>query len=159
VATMFSLTSSTVSASRGLPCSRRCNTHFTSRQAICRSQLRIAQTCKNDLLKGVSLPAVAGLAATLSSAAAARAEEVAEVMTAAVTTTSEAAPAATTAAGGFGSGEAVLLLTPVFVYTLFNLYRDRINPQAKFLDYIYIMVALAIFGNIFSILVFKTRFF
>ncbi|GIL84422.1 hypothetical protein Vretimale_15895 [Volvox reticuliferus] len=142
VATLFSFTPSTVSASRASLCSRRGNAPFGLRQTIC-----------------VSLPAVAGLTASLSSVAAARAEEAAEVTTAVAATANEAVPAATTAAGGLGTGEAVLLLTPVLVYTLFNLYRDRINPQAKFLDYIYIMAALAIFGNIFSILIFKTRFF
>ncbi|GIL84423.1 hypothetical protein Vretimale_15895 [Volvox reticuliferus] len=159
VATLFSFTPSTVSASRASLCSRRGNAPFGLRQTICRSHLRDAQPCEIDLLKGVSLPAVAGLTASLSSVAAARAEEAAEVTTAVAATANEAVPAATTAAGGLGTGEAVLLLTPVLVYTLFNLYRDRINPQAKFLDYIYIMAALAIFGNIFSILIFKTRFF
>ncbi|GFR43073.1 hypothetical protein Agub_g4080 [Astrephomene gubernaculifera] len=73
----------------------------------------------------------------------------------------EATAAVTEAAGsgGFGAGEAALLLTPVGVYALFNIYREKVNPKASFLDYVYIMVFLAIVANLFSILVYKVRFF
>ncbi|KAG2439807.1 hypothetical protein HYH02_010442 [Chlamydomonas schloesseri] len=70
-----------------------------------------------------------------------------------------AAEAATGSAGGFGAGEAALLITPVVVYAAFSVYREKLNPKASFLDYIYIMVFLAIVANLVSIVAFKVRFF
>ncbi|KAG2424021.1 hypothetical protein HXX76_014845 [Chlamydomonas incerta] len=70
-----------------------------------------------------------------------------------------AAAEAVADAGGFGAGEAALLITPVVVYAAFSVYREKLNPRASFLDYIYIMVFLAIVANLVSIVAFKTRFF
>ncbi|KAG7672370.1 hypothetical protein Ndes2526B_g09120 [Nannochloris sp. 'desiccata'] len=49
--------------------------------------------------------------------------------------------------------------TPVLVYALFTLYRDKVNPRAKFGDLIFIIAALVVFGNIFSVLIFKKRLY
>ncbi|KXZ51190.1 hypothetical protein GPECTOR_13g677 [Gonium pectorale] len=100
-----------------------------------------------DLANGAAVLPVLSALAPLALTAAARADEAA----------TDAAAAA--ADGGFGAGEVALLVTPVVVYALFNVYRDRINPEAKFLDYIYIMAFLAIVANLVSIAVFKVRFF
>ncbi|PNW73533.1 hypothetical protein CHLRE_13g562900v5 [Chlamydomonas reinhardtii] len=70
-----------------------------------------------------------------------------------------AAAAVSEGAGGFGAGETALLVTPVVVYAAFSVYREKLNPRASFLDYIYIMVFLAIVANLVSIVAFKTRFF
>ncbi|KAI8464085.1 MAG: hypothetical protein J3K34DRAFT_127039 [Monoraphidium minutum] len=50
-------------------------------------------------------------------------------------------------------------VAPLLIYALFWLYRDRVNPKATFGDLLYIVGAVVVFGNIISIVVFKTRFF
>ncbi|GLC37184.1 hypothetical protein PLESTB_000989100 [Pleodorina starrii] len=151
-ASTFSLSRSAVCASTPVRGLARGGPRFACRLSVVRAQSHNnASAAETDLVKGCAAPGVAGLAVSaLVSTAAARAEDVTEAT---------AAAGAASSAAGFGAGEAVLLLTPVVVYALFNVYREKLNPQAKFLDYVYIMAALAIFGNIFSILVFKTRFF
>ncbi len=60
---------------------------------------------------------------------------------------------------GMSSTELAVAFSPLVVYGLFSLYREKINPRAKLGDVIFIVAALFIFGNIFSILVFKKRFY
>lgn len=50
-------------------------------------------------------------------------------------------------------------VVPLLTYGLFYIYRDRVNPKANFGDLAYILGAVVVFGNILSILIFKTRFF
>ncbi|KAJ9529762.1 hypothetical protein QJQ45_014531, partial [Haematococcus lacustris] len=55
--------------------------------------------------------------------------------------------------------ELVLLGSPIVVYAIFNVYRDRVNPKATFSDLLLFMGLAAILGNLVSIAVFKVRFF
>ncbi|GBF91419.1 hypothetical protein Rsub_04159 [Raphidocelis subcapitata] len=48
---------------------------------------------------------------------------------------------------------------PLATYALFWIYRDRVNPKATIGDFLYILGAIVIVGNILSILIFKIRFF
>lgn len=52
-----------------------------------------------------------------------------------------------------------LAFAPLGVYSLFWLYREKVNPRAKISDLLFFAAALVIFGNIFSILVFKKRIY
>lgn len=75
----------------------------------------------------------------------------------------EAAPAAEAASSGglFGLtplGWAVVF-SPLVFYGIFNVYRNQVNPAAKFGDAVFIFAALVILGNLISILVFKVRLF
>ncbi|PNH06631.1 hypothetical protein TSOC_006974 [Tetrabaena socialis] len=95
------------------------------------------------------------VAAPLLVAASARAEEAAGP----VVEAAEAAEAVAVASAGPGGGEAALLITPVLLYVAFTVYRDRVNPKATFLDYVYILATVAIVANLISIVAFNTRFF
>ncbi len=66
---------------------------------------------------------------------------------------SKAAPSGTTL------GEVFLLLTPLLLYGLFNVYRAKINPKASISDFLFFTAALVIVGNVFSILVLKVRLY
>ena len=66
---------------------------------------------------------------------------------------SKAAPSGTTL------GEIVLLLAPLLLYGLFNIYRAKVNPKASISDFLFITAALVIVGNVFSILVLKVRLY
>jgi drug/metabolite transporter (DMT)-like permease len=68
-----------------------------------------------------------------------------------------AADAATEAAIG-PLGYAGTLL-PVALYGTFYLYREKVNPRAKISDFLFIIGALVVLGNIVSMVVFKTRYF
>ena len=63
------------------------------------------------------------------------------------------------AAKGVSVGEIVLLSAPLLLYALFNVYRDKINPKASISDFLFLLVALVIVGNVFSILVLKVRLY
>ena len=53
----------------------------------------------------------------------------------------------------------LVILRNVCSYGLFYAYRQYANPRAKLSDLFFILGALVVFGNIFSILVFKKRIY
>lgn len=55
--------------------------------------------------------------------------------------------------------EVAILLAPVILYSIFTIYRTAINPRVKISDFLFAIGAAVVFGNIFSILVLKIRFF
>eukprot|EP00195_Chlamydomonas_chlamydogama_P016126 CAMPEP_0202894098 /NCGR_PEP_ID=MMETSP1392-20130828/3542_1 /ASSEMBLY_ACC=CAM_ASM_000868 /TAXON_ID=225041 /ORGANISM="Chlamydomonas chlamydogama, Strain SAG 11-48b" /LENGTH=91 /DNA_ID=CAMNT_0049578663 /DNA_START=211 /DNA_END=486 /DNA_ORIENTATION=- len=59
---------------------------------------------------------------------------------------------------GVSLPELALLLMPIIGYTMFNIFRAK-NPKATFNDFLLIMAATFIVGNILSILIFKTSFY
>ncbi|KIY94370.1 hypothetical protein MNEG_13591 [Monoraphidium neglectum] len=88
-------------------------------------------------------PALAALAAPLAALAEEAAVEAA------------AAPAAEEVSPAFYA----LAFSPIVIYGLFTVFRAKVNPKANIGDLLYIIGAVAVFGNIVSILIFKTRFF
>lgn len=52
-----------------------------------------------------------------------------------------------------------LALSPLVLYLIFNIYRAQINPRAKWSDFVFVFAALAIGGNLISIIFFKLRLF
>lgn len=86
------------------------------------------------------------------------AEEVVPDVTAAGAEAVDAAAAAVTE-GGLPVAELALVLSPIILYGIFNVYRSALNPRAKLSDFLFIVAAIAIVGNILSILIFKKRFF
>ena len=71
-----------------------------------------------------------------------------------------AAAAADAAEKGGGTLPAVVLgLSPILLYGIFYLYRDKVDPNVKVSDYLYAVLATAVGVNFFSALVFKFRFF
>ncbi|CAL5222494.1 g4868 [Coccomyxa viridis] len=75
-----------------------------------------------------------------------------------------AAAAATNSSGpptilGLNLFEVILLAAPPLLYGIFNLYRSQVNQQAKLVDFVSILAATIIFGNILSVLVFKVRLY
>ena len=63
------------------------------------------------------------------------------------------------APGGISVGEIVLLLAPLILYGLFNVYRSKVNPKASISDFLFFTAALVIVGNVFSIVVLKVRLY
>lgn len=53
----------------------------------------------------------------------------------------------------------LLLFSPLIIYGIFTVYRTQINPQAKLSNFALIVTGLGILANIFSIVVFKVRWF
>jgi hypothetical protein len=88
-------------------------------------------------------------------------------------------------AGGINVVEIAILAAPLLLYSVFNLYRDKVNPNAKvgllpacrggpcacscvglragaraqLSDFVFIVAAVVIVLNILSILVFRVRIF
>lgn len=62
------------------------------------------------------------------------------------------------AASGFGPST-LLVLLPLVLYGVFNVYRTNANPKATFNDFLFLCAGLAVIGNIISIVVFKVRYF
>lgn len=60
---------------------------------------------------------------------------------------------------GLPVAEVAILLAPVILYSIFTIYRTAINPRVKISDFLFAVGAFVVFGNIFSILVLKIRFF
>lgn len=56
-------------------------------------------------------------------------------------------------------GEFLVLLAPLLLYGLFNVYRSKVNPKATISDFLFIIAALVVVGNLFSILVLKVRLY
>lgn len=54
--------------------------------------------------------------------------------------------------------EVALVMTPLIGYGIYNYARIK-NPQLNFQDLLLIIAAVFLFGNIFSIVVFKTSFY
>ena len=65
---------------------------------------------------------------------------------------------AAAAEGGFDPST-LLVLLPLVLYGIFNLYRQRLNPKASFQDFLFLAGTVVVFGNIISIVVFKVRWF
>ena len=59
---------------------------------------------------------------------------------------------------GLSQTEVVILLAPVTMYSIFTLARTA-NPNVKLNDILFGVAAVAVFGNIFSILVLKVKVF
>lgn len=85
-------------------------------------------------------------------AAAAPVEAAAEAAAAVTDAAAEAAPSPTWLSY-------VVVLTPIILYGIFNLYRDRVNPRAKFSDFLFIVAGVAVVANLVSIIGFKVRLF
>ena len=58
-----------------------------------------------------------------------------------------------------GPGGIALVTAPILLYGIFYVYRSQINPKATLVDGITVLAAVAIVGNIVSILAFQTRIF
>lgn len=43
-----------------------------------------------------------------------------------------------------------VVLSPVIMYGIFNLYRDRVNPRMKFSDFLFIVAGVAVVANLVS---------
>jgi hypothetical protein len=69
-----------------------------------------------------------------------------------------AAPSAGAVLGFTPVGWAVAF-SPLAFYSIFWIYREKINPRAKLSDFLFILAAIVVIGNILSILIFKRRFF
>lgn len=125
------------------------NTYFSP--SICRASTnKPSQPSLNDtILRGASL----SLATLPTLPFAAMAED-----TDAAAAVSSAVDAAATATGK-DPLTYLFYVAPLLIYGTFYIYREKFNPRAKLGDLLYITAALVIFGNIFSILVFKVRFF
>ena len=110
-----------------------------------------------ETLSAPDAPAVAAAAPAAPPAAGAAADAV----SAAADKVADAAPAATDAAekGGGTLPAVVLGLSPILLYGIFYLYRDKVDPNVKVSDYLYAVLATAVGVNFFSALVFKFRFF
>jgi drug/metabolite transporter (DMT)-like permease len=52
-----------------------------------------------------------------------------------------------------------LAFAPVGIYSLFWIYREKVDPRAKISDLLFFVGAVVIVGNIVSILVFKKRIY
>lgn len=53
----------------------------------------------------------------------------------------------------------LLVLLPLVLYGIFNVYRNKANPKASFSDFLFLCAGVAVIGNILSILIFKIRWF
>ena len=60
---------------------------------------------------------------------------------------------------GVGVAEIVLLLAPLLLYGGFSLYRAKVNPKAKFSDFLFITAGSIVVLNLLSILIFKVRLY
>jgi hypothetical protein len=79
---------------------------------------------------------------------------------AALPAAAEDAAASSDAAEASGFGPSTLLvLLPLVLYGVFNVYRTNANPKATFNDFLFLCAGLAVIGNIISIVVFKVRYF
>ena len=58
-----------------------------------------------------------------------------------------------------GPGDYLILGLPIIVYGAFSLYRAKVNPRIKISDFLFILAAAVIVGNILSIVIFKKRIF
>ena len=117
-----------------------------------------------ETLSAPDAPAVAAAAPAAPPAAGAAADAVSaaadKVADAAPAATDAAAAAADAAEKGGGTLPAVVLgLSPILLYGVFYLYRDKVDPNVKVSDYLYAVLATAVGVNFFSALVFKFRFF
>ncbi len=110
------------------------------------------------------VPAAAAAAPAATSAAGAAADAV----SAAADKVADAAPAAADAASaaadaaekGGGTVPAVVLgLSPILLYGIFFLYREKFNPNVKVSDFLFAVLAIAVWVNFLSSIVFKFRFF
>ncbi|KAK3234189.1 hypothetical protein CYMTET_55549 [Cymbomonas tetramitiformis] len=61
--------------------------------------------------------------------------------------------------GGMDPTTYVIALFPVILYGIFTLYRLNFNRNIKIVDFMFGVFCFFIFGNIFSILIFKTRLY
>lgn len=61
--------------------------------------------------------------------------------------------------GGPSAFGLIVLFSPLLLYGIFNVYRERINPQAKLSNFAVIIGALLLAANLFSIVVYRVRFF
>mmetsp|Transcript_47049 Transcript_47049/g.89840 ORF Transcript_47049/g.89840 Transcript_47049/m.89840 type:complete len:148 (-) Transcript_47049:172-615(-) len=61
--------------------------------------------------------------------------------------------------GGLDVNTYVFSLAPILLYGGFTVFRTTFNPNLKISDFFFSVACLVIFGNIFSILLFKTRLF
>ena len=123
---------------------------LTCPETACRSQAPTSPSAPTPAADSVAF-AVALLAATALPAVADEFE----------TPASDAAAAASSAPGALGFTPLGLLLafSPVVVYGMFYLYREKVNPRATISDLLFIIAAFVVIGNIFSIVVFKQRIF
>lgn len=67
------------------------------------------------------------------------------------------AEAAAAESSSLGVVNVAVAATPLVVYVLFNIIREKYNTKAGFGDYIYLLAASFIVVNIFLALVFKVR--
>lgn len=53
----------------------------------------------------------------------------------------------------------IIVLTPIILYGLFNVYRNQVNPRASFSDFLFLVAGVAVIANLVSIIGFKVRLF
>lgn len=53
----------------------------------------------------------------------------------------------------------IVVLTPILLYAIFNVYRSQVNPRIKFSDFLFICAGVAVVANLVSIIGFKVRLF
>eukprot|EP00798_Chlamydomonas_sp_ICE-L_P020690 gene20690-27489_t len=92
-------------------------------------------------------------------AAPAWAEEAAATITDAAVDVADAPVTEAIKSGLPNASEFLILLTPLGLYAVWSLYRDKINPRSTFSDYLLLVVALAIAANLVSMVAFKIRLF
>lgn len=63
------------------------------------------------------------------------------------------------APGGVNPAEVAIVLAPIVLYGIFNLYRAKMNPKAGPMDFLFICGAAAVFANIGAILIYRVRLF
>ncbi|CAL8460529.1 g58 [Coccomyxa elongata] len=107
---------------------------------------RDSQSPPSTLRAGALLPCTLSLSA-LSLGNIAWAEDIGE------------AAAKTSQGFGLNPAEIVLLSAPPLLYGIFSLYRSQVNNQAKLSDFLSIIAATIIIGNIVSAVVFKVRLY
>ena len=101
-----------------------------------------------------AMPESLGPAAEAATEAASKAADVAPAV-------ADAAVAAADAAEKSGSfaPAAVLGLSPILLYGMFYIYREKFNPNVKVADFIFFVLCFAVFGNLLSTTFLKFRFF
>ena len=105
-----------------------------------------------------AMPESLGPAAEAATAAASKAADAAP---AAAGAGADAAVAAADAAEKSGSiaPAALLGLSPILLYGMFFIYREKFNPNVKVSDFLFFVLCVAVWGNFLSTTFLKFRFF
>lgn len=63
------------------------------------------------------------------------------------------------APSGLTPFEGLLVFAPVLLYGLFTIYRSKVNERAKLSDFLFIVAAAVVVGNLLSIIFFKKKLY